>query len=153
MTTAIDPDVDDWLKLYKCTSCEELYTKLEQIHKEQKPVEGEHVPFSLQDLKHQDDRQKIDLNLSTYWSAHKADKLTRYLRKNPPKESCENPVIHQCSSYKENMAMTNLIINVDLPGSKYNPFGMVNYSDLFLICSLETTQISMNISRNCQSRS
>ncbi len=51
MATAVDPDIVEWLKLYNCTSCEELYAKLEQIHKEFKPVSDEHVPVSLQDLK------------------------------------------------------------------------------------------------------
>ena len=96
----------------------------------------EHVPFSLQDLKHvqllTEDRQyEVSGYLTIYWSAYKADKLVKDLKKNPPKESFENPVVQQCSSFKEYMAMTNLIADLDLPGSQYNPFGMINYNDLF----------------------
>jgi len=113
-----------------------LYTKLKKIHKEHKPVEGEHVPFSLQDIKHLEWQTlnsfvEIDLHLGTYWSAQKADELIKDLRKNPPKESCENPAVQQCSSQKECAAMTLLIRDLDLPGSKYNPPGMAHYSDLF----------------------
>ena len=69
--------------------CEELYFKLKYIHKEYKPVEGEHVPFSLEDLNNleciQDSIiQDIDQHLCTYWSAYTADILIRVLRKCPP---------------------------------------------------------------------
>ena len=69
-----------------------MYTKLEKIHEEHKPIEGEHFPFSLQDLKHlstSDSLNEITGNLGTYCRANKADELIKDLRKNPPKESCE----------------------------------------------------------------
>ncbi len=52
MATAIDPRFVEYFNFFNCSTCEELYAKLEQIHMKHKPVEGEHVPFSLQDLKH-----------------------------------------------------------------------------------------------------
>ncbi len=96
METKLDPVSVKILKLYNCNSCEELYTKLEKIHEEHKPIEGEHFPFSLQDLKQlstSDSLNEITENLGTYWRANKADELIKYLRKNPPKDSYENPVI------------------------------------------------------------
>ena len=127
---------DQWLNLYNCRTYEELYTKLEQIHEGYKPVEGEYVPFSLQHIKHPELHTKIILveisrYIGIYWSAYKAGILIKDLRKNPPEESCENPVVYQCSSNAEYSAMIKLIANVDLPGSKYNPPGMAHYSDLF----------------------
>ncbi len=64
-------------------------------------------------------------------SAYRADTLIRDLRKNPPEESLENPVVQLCSSKEEYRAMVDLIADVDLPGGKYNPPGMNHYSDLF----------------------
>jgi len=130
MATAIDPRFVEYFNFFNCSTCEELYAKLEQIHKKHKPVEGEHVPFSLQDLKHLNTID-VKLCLSTYWSAYKADELIKYLRKNPPKESFENPAIQQCSSLEEYAAMMDLVVDVDLPASKFNPPGMAHYSDLF----------------------
>ena len=138
MATASEPAINEWLKLYNCSSCEELYFKLEQIQAEHKPVEGEHVRFSFQDLKHLsfitstcDRRAVIVKDLFMYWGANKAAQLIKELRENPPKESFENPVIHQCALPKEYIAMISMIQNVDLPGSKYNPVGMGYYSQLF----------------------
>ena len=134
MPTAQDPEIVEWLKLFNCSSCEELYSKLEQIHAEHKPVEGEHVPFSLHDIKHfSTSDRKVDIicDVTFYWGAYKAAELIKDLRKNPPKKSFENPVVHQCSSEAEYSAMSTLIPDVDLPGSKYNFVGHGYYSDLF----------------------
>ena len=134
MAAPLNPFIHVWLKFFNCTSCEELYTKLQQIHEEFKPVEGEHVPFALQELKQFPSRVRkivITTYLGIYLNAYKSDKLIKDLRKNPPKESFENPVVQQCSSYEEWVAMGSLMHNIDLPGSKYNPPGLGYYSDLF----------------------
>ena len=82
-------NIVEWLNSYNSSTCEELYFKLEYIHKEYKPVESEHVPFSLEDLNNleciQDSIiQDIDQHLCTYWSAFTADILIRASQPSSP---------------------------------------------------------------------
>ena len=43
--------IAEWLRLFNCSSCEELYSKLEHIQRKHKVFEGKGVPFSLIQLK------------------------------------------------------------------------------------------------------
>ena len=125
-------DIAEWLRLFNCSSCKELYSKLEQIQRKHKVFKGEGVPFSLLELKHIHHNPYVGGHLANAWSAIKYEQLNKELRNNPPKESFENPEVQKFESSVEYRANIYLIYNgSDLPGSKFNPVGMGYYTELF----------------------
>ena len=122
----------EWLRLFNCSSSEELYSKLEQIQRKHKVFEGKGVPFSLIKLKYNHHITDVTGHLTDAWIANRCEQLNKELRNNPPKESFENPEVQKFESSVEYQAYSNLIYyGSDLPGSKYNPVGMGYYTELF----------------------
>ena len=129
-----------WLECFDVKSFLELYMKLTKITRNYKPLDYNEIPFCIGtflDYKALDEGEinQLDSFLSECWCAYMTNKLVPELRKNPPKEGYENPVVMQLpgrSGVRQINLWTHLIAyGVDLPGARYNPVGMGYYSELF----------------------
>ena len=62
-------------------------------------------------------------------------KLIKTLKEKPPKESFENPKLpnHKCTSDEYNLMFHIYLKCIDLPGSKFNPYGNLHYFSNFFI--------------------
>jgi hypothetical protein len=103
------------------------------------------VPFSLSDLEHPSCVHAIKeiraflLQCLKAASGNNSDddaiKLIKYLKDNPPEESYENPKLSdkQPTEDEKNLIQHIFHDGIDLPGSKHNPFGHLQYFSSFFI--------------------
>ena len=132
-----------YLNAWDCTSFQEMYSTIEFIAKNKMGLDG--LPFPLSALEHppgKNPNPEILKFIEKCCKKSKGDnsdddviKLIRYLKENPPEESYENPKL---SDSKPNQHEWNLIMHIyyqgiDLPGSKHNPFGHLQYFSCFFI--------------------
>ena len=61
--------------------------------------------------------------------------LTKHLKENPPKVSYENPILPDgpCTLEQKNLAQFIYCYGIDLPGSKLNLYGHLQYYSSFFI--------------------
>ena len=145
--------ISTWFKLHNVETHEELLKKLEQIHNQFHPVKGDTVRFTLEELEEVDDNENIDSwivgELLEYYYSIESEKFIKKLRENPPSIRYENPYIFRRSYFRNcqcldrdfnevcqcpefERRLMNLIQEIDLPGSKFNPAGNGSYySELF----------------------
>ena len=135
-----------WFQLYDVYSCKELFKVLQKIHKKYKPYEDDESLSSIRtSLIHFDsygcDKKHpiIEYSLLKYWCYTKFENLNKHLRQNPPRVSYQNPDVwmgYTDWELTKNEFVQDLMdyvaVEIDLPGSKYNPIGQGYYSDLFI---------------------
>ena len=143
MTTEWQGILNAWLANFECYSSQELYTILQVIAITKLGLDG--VPFSLSALEHPPSDNAIKEITAFLRQCHKAAsgnnsdddaiKLIKYLKDNPPKESCENPRLSDSQPTQDEENLIEHIFNdgIDLPGSKHNPFGHLQYFSSFFI--------------------
>ena len=131
------------LSMHKCNSSQELYIWAQVISKYKLGFDG--VPFSLLDLEHPPSvhaENEILAFLSQCVKAARGDnsdddaiKLINFLKDNPPKESYENPKLSesQPTQQEKNLIEQIFYYGIDLPGSRHNPFGYLQYFSSFFI--------------------
>ena len=135
--------LNHWLRFFQCSSCQELYIKLQVIAKYKLGLDR--VPFSLLDLAHPPGDNVIkEINAFVHQctkasrgdnSDDDAIKLIEYLKDNPPEESYKNPRLSDSQPTQDEQNLIEHIFNegIDLPGSKHNPFGHLQYFSSFFI--------------------
>lgn len=134
---------EHYLQRFHCSSFSELYAKLTRI-----AFVGMglcELPFSLSELEHPSENlgcSKINcfamdcLKIANGDDSDaKAIELIKYLKENPPKVSYENPKLSDVKSSRDEICLTAHILNfgIDLPGSKHNLFGHLQYYTSFFI--------------------
>lgn len=131
------------LRYYNCSTFQELYSKLEFIAESLMGLEE--MPFPMSALVYPPENKSCSDVLTFLEQCLKevhgdvsnteAIKLVRYLKENPPKESFENPKLPIAESTKDERDMMTHIFyfGIDLPGSKHNPFGHLQYFSSFFI--------------------
>ncbi len=142
--------ISSWCKLFGVNSWQELMKVLQSIHNKHRPFEDVYL-LSEEHLKRFDSfhgfkKAQIEKRLEEYWRCSKIENLNNHLKQNPPGVNFDNPdTISKrfsrkfCTTKTEldnNMIIQNLMdkcsLEIDLPGSKYNPIGQGYYSDLFI---------------------
>ena len=133
----------NWLSHFDSSSYKELYIKIEVIAKH--VLELDEVPFSLSALEHPPGN-KLCIEIHSFIfkclkiavgdkSDAEAIKLIKFLKDNHPRESFENPKMPNREATKDEKQLMQHIFEfgIDLPGSKYNPFGHLQYYSSFFI--------------------
>ena len=132
-----------FLSLFDFTSFQEMYSDFESIAKNKMGLDG--VPFPLSALEHppsvnpNPDILAFIMKCAKTSSGNNSDddaiKLIKYLKDNPPEESYENPRLSdkQPTEDERNLIWHIFSESMDLPGSKYNPFGHLQYFSSFFI--------------------
>ena len=137
-----------WLELYDVYSCKELFKVLQKIDKKYKPFDDEGALSSMKTLYHLihfdsygcgKKHPIVKYILLKYWCYTKFENLNKHLRQNPPRVTFQNPdawMGYTDWEFTKNEFVQNLMdyvaVEIDLPGSKYNPIGQGYYSDLFI---------------------
>jgi hypothetical protein len=133
---------EDWLRAFRCSSYQELYSAIEYLAKCK--IGLDEVPFPLSALENTPvcDYPEIDAFITQCAKAHNSDnsesdaiKLIEFLKENHPEESYGNPILPDKPPTKTEMQlMVHIFYNgIDLPGSLYNPFGHLQYFSSFFI--------------------
>ena len=132
-----------WMSQFECNSHQQLYTILQVIAITKLGLDE--VPFSLLDLAHPPSVHAIKEIRAFLLQCHKAAsgnnsdddaiKLIKYLKDNPPEESYENPYVSDSQPTEDEWNLIHHIFNfgIDLPGSKHNLFGHLQYFSSFFI--------------------
>ena len=130
------------LSKFKCNSFPELYSKLEFLGKMYMGLDN--LPFLLSDLEEGDLSKGGDIHSFMHKFIRLVEgndaesqviELTKYLKQNPPAESYENPVlpVGPCTPQQKNLAQFIYAFGIDLPGSKHNIYGHLQYFSSFFI--------------------
>ena len=131
------------IKSWNCSSFQEFYSKLESIARNRMGLDR--VPFPLSALEHPPGNNAnpeiIEFIRKCFKIAtgNNSDddviKLIEYLKENPPEESYENPKLSDSKPNQDEMNLIKQIFyrGIDLPGSKHNPFGHLQYFSSFFI--------------------
>ena len=149
-TVANLQQISSWFKLFGVNSCQELMKVLQSIHNKHRPFDDVFL-LSAEHLKRFDSfdhlkQVRIKKHLKEYWCCTKIENLNNHLKQNPPRVNFDNPdTISKRFSRKFCTTKTDLdnsiviqslmdkcSLEIDLPGSKYNPIGQGYYSDLFI---------------------
>ena len=132
-----------WLFRTNSGSYQQLYKRIEIIAKYMMGLDE--VPFSLSDLEHPPENiqcgevNSFILQCLKVVAGDKSDaeaiKLIKFLKDNHPRESFENPKMPNREATKDEKQLMQHIFEfgIDLPGSKYNPFGHLQYYSSFFI--------------------
>ena len=135
--------LNDWLTKFQCSSLQELYIELQVIAKYKLGLDG--APFSLSDLEHPPDNNSFKEIFTFVYKCLKAArgdnsetdaiKLIKYLKDNPPEKSYENPRLSDSQPTQDERNLIRHIFyeGIDLPGSKHNHFGHLQYFSSFFI--------------------
>ena len=127
----------------KSSTFKEFYSKLDYIARTEMGLER--PPFTLSALEHPPENMpdpeifafvnKVDKIIRGDKSEAKAIELVKFLRENPPKESYENPKLSEgdCSNEERYFMHYVFASGIDLPGSRKNPFGHLQYYSSFFI--------------------
>ena len=102
------------------------------------------VPFSLSDLEYPQMHIFSDINafiIQCYKASYgdtsdaQAKSLIAFLKENPPKVNYKNPNIPEVRFTQDEMNLSEHIFSfgIDLPGSRFNPFGHLQYYSSFFI--------------------
>ena len=102
------------------------------------------VPFSLSDLEYPQMHMFSDINafiIQCYKASYgdtsdaQAKSLIAFLKENPPKVNYKNPNIPEVRFTQDEMNLSEHIFSfgIDLPGSRFNPFGHLQYYSSFFI--------------------
>ena len=132
------------LRVWSCSSFQELYFKLNSVAKNRMGLDG--VPFPLSALEHPPSNivacseitafvMKCTKTVAGNNSDDDAIKLIKYLKDNPPEENYENPRLsdNQPTQDERNLIYHIFKFGIDLPGSMHNPFGHLQYFSSFFI--------------------
>ena len=133
-----------YLRLFNSSSYQEMYFRLKIIAKYQLGLDR--IPFPLSVIENPSVDDMICPEIHDFLvkcgkvatgneSEEDAIKLIRLLKDNPPEESYENPRV---SNSRPPLNEGNLMVHIfyygiDLPGSKHNPFGHLQYFSSFFI--------------------
>ena len=132
-----------FLRVWNCSSFQELYLKLKFVAKNRMGLHG--VPFPLSYLEHPPGNNICPEILEFIVKCNKivrgdnsdddAIKLIKYLEDNPPEESYEDPRLSDSQPTEDEVNLIEQIFfkGIDLPGSKHNPFGHLQYFSSFFI--------------------
>ena len=130
------------LSSFGCNTIPELYTRLEWIARFRIPLS--HLPFKLSELENPDPTRYQIISAFIYKcmglregndAEAQVKELTKYLKENPPKVSYENPKLPDgpCTQEQKNLAQFIYCFGIDLPGSKHNIYGHLQYYSSFFI--------------------
>ena len=131
------------LKIFNCKSFQEVYSILECIAKNKMGLDR--VPFPLSALENPPgnvNSPNIESFIVQCMKANNNDnsdaqaiKLIKFLKENPPKESFENPKFSDSKPTQNELYLMQHIFSfgIDLPGSRHNPFGHLQYFSSFFI--------------------
>ena len=127
---------------FGCDTIPELYSTLEWFAKFRMGMDN--LPFLLSDLEEPDPVKCGDI--STFLlkcieirggndAEAQVKELTKYLKENHPKVSYDNPKLPDgpCTKEQENLARFIYCFGIDLPGSKHNLYGHLQYYSSFFI--------------------
>ena len=134
-----------YLLQFKCKSYQTLYSCLETIAKEKMGLEN--LPFSLSTLENPP-KNKSTPEIHNFMkecgskitgdnSEQQAKQLIQFLKENPPKEIYGNPKLPdgECTPDERYLMAHIFSEGIDLPGSKYNLYGHLQYLSNFF-CDL-----------------
>ena len=133
---------ESYLHTFGCESIPELYSTLERIAKYRMRID--HVPFLLSELEDCEPGRAGDISSFLFECQRivegndaeaQVKELIKYLKKNPPKVSYENPQLPDgpCTQEQKNLAQFIYCFGIDLPGSKLNLHGHLQYYSSFFI--------------------
>ena len=120
----------------------QLYFKLQRVA--QFKMGLPRIPFELSDLLYPDLTKAGDISSFIFkclrlLEGNNAEaeviELTKYLKENPPQVSYVNPVLPEgpCTPEQKNLAQFIYCWGIDLPGSKHNLYGHLQYYSSFFI--------------------
>ena len=127
---------------FGASSIPELYSTLERVARNK--LRLDHLPFLLSDLEDCHPSKAGDIatfifQLMRLQDGNDADsqvkELTKFLKANPPEVSYENPKLPggPCTPDQKNIAQFIYAFGIDLPGSKHNLYGHLQYYSSFFI--------------------
>jgi hypothetical protein len=132
-----------WLSKFQCCCIQQLFILLENVAKEKMGLDQ--LPFSLADLENPPGNMPLPELLEFMEQClkvihgdntdKKRKKLIKFLKKNPPKTSNNNPQITAGKPSSIELKMIHGIFHdgIDLPGSKHNLYGHLQYFSSFFI--------------------
>lgn len=133
---------DSFLINFCVETLPQLYFKLERIARFKMGLP--HLPFMLSDLLNPDFSKAGDISsfifkcirlLEGNYAEDQVIELTKHLKDNPPKVSYENPKLPEgpCTPEQKHLAQFMYCFGIDLPGSKHNLYGHLQYYSSFFI--------------------